>query len=52
MFVHYAEDYTINDEWVYNAADIQAAKIVFAHDLGRRRTANSSPAILVDLFGL
>ena len=37
VFVHYAEDYTINDEWVYNAADIQAAKIVFAHDLGAKK---------------
>ncbi len=37
VFVRYAENYPFADEWVYNAADIESAKVVFAHDLGDRK---------------
>jgi hypothetical protein len=33
VFVQYSPDYSIHDEWVYNRADLQQAKVVFAHDL-------------------
>lgn len=34
VFVRYSADYSIGDEWVYNAADMQSAPVLFAHDLG------------------
>ncbi|MGA7410462.1 MAG: hypothetical protein WBW33_08245, partial [Bryobacteraceae bacterium] len=37
VFVHYSPDYSIHDEWVYNQADLQEAKVVFAHDLSTER---------------
>ena len=36
LFVRYANNYTVHDEWVYNLADLKAARILFAHDLGPR----------------
>lgn len=36
VFVHYSSDYTVHDEWVYNLADLNGAKVLFAHDLGQR----------------
>ncbi|HET7442641.1 MAG TPA: hypothetical protein VFJ47_15165 [Terriglobales bacterium] len=35
VIVHYSENHPSNVEWVYNAASIDAAKIVWAHDMGR-----------------
>ncbi len=37
VFVQYSADYSIHDEWVYNRADLQQAKVVFAHDLSNER---------------
>jgi len=37
VFVQYSPDYSIHDEWVYNQADLQQAKVVFAHDLSTER---------------
>jgi hypothetical protein len=34
VFVTYDMNYSVHDEWVYNAADMGSARIVFAHDLG------------------
>jgi hypothetical protein len=36
VFVRYASDYTVHDEWVYNLADLKGSKVLFAHDLGHR----------------
>ena len=35
VFVRYAPDHTIHDEWVYNPADIQNATTILARDMGR-----------------
>ena len=34
IFVHYSPQHIFQDEWVYNAADIDHARIVWARDLG------------------
>ena len=34
VFVHYSPQHIFQDEWVYNAADIDGARIVWARDLG------------------
>jgi hypothetical protein len=34
VFVRYGHDYPLDDEWVYNTADMNLAKVIFAHDLG------------------
>jgi hypothetical protein len=34
IFVHYAADHPFLAEWVENRADLNAAKVVWAHDLG------------------
>jgi hypothetical protein len=39
VFVQYSERHIFQDEWVYNAADIDHARIVFARDLGREDNA-------------
>jgi hypothetical protein len=37
VFVRYDDAYTLNDEWVYNGPDLEAATVLFAHDLGSER---------------
>jgi len=34
VIVRYGPDHGVGDEWVYNAANIDASPIVWAHDLG------------------
>lgn len=33
VFVHYSPGHNIHDEWVYNAADIDRARVVFAQEM-------------------
>jgi hypothetical protein len=35
VIVSYGDDYRIVDDWVYNAADIDASRIVWARDMGQ-----------------
>ena len=43
VIVHFSPDDDIaGPGWVYNRADLNSAKVVWAHDMGRRRTRNSS----------
>jgi hypothetical protein len=37
VIVHYSAEHSAHDEWVYNRADIDAADIVWAQDMGRER---------------
>jgi hypothetical protein len=39
VFVRYSSRHIFQDEWVYNAADIDAARIVWARDLGAEENA-------------
>jgi len=34
LVVHYSKDHKFYDEWVYNGADIDGSKVVWARDLG------------------
>lgn len=40
VFVHYEPRHVFQQEWVWNAANIDAARIVFARDLGSREDAS------------
>lgn len=39
IFVRYAPTHPYTDEWVYNLADVDAAPVVWAHDLGPEANA-------------
>jgi hypothetical protein len=39
VFVHYLPQHIFQDEWVYNEADIDAARIIWARDLGEAENA-------------
>jgi hypothetical protein len=39
VFVHYAPQHMFQEEWVWNAADIDGARIVWARDLGPEENA-------------
>jgi len=45
VFVSYDEKYSVHDEWVYNAADMDSAPIIFAHNLGDEKNAR-----LIELY--
>ncbi len=34
VFIHYDDEHPLNQDWVYNAADFDAARLIFANDLG------------------
>jgi len=34
IFVTYSSDHDVNQEWVYNRADIDASRVVWARDMG------------------
>lgn len=38
VFVHYSSDHGLS-EWIHNAADIDASRVVFVHDLGAAKNA-------------
>jgi hypothetical protein len=40
VFVKYSERHIYQDEWVWNGADIDGQRVVFARDLGRDEDAN------------
>jgi len=33
VFVRYGPDHNVHGEWVYNGADLEGTKVLFAHDL-------------------
>ncbi len=39
IMVRYSEDHNIHDEWVYNGADIDGSKVIWARDLGEEQNA-------------
>jgi hypothetical protein len=39
VFVHYSPQHIFQDEWVYNEAEIDAARIIWARDLGEAENA-------------
>lgn len=37
VFVHYSENHDFHKSWIYNAADVDQSKVVWARDLGEAR---------------
>ena len=48
IIVHYGKDHDVHNEWVYNAANIDRSRIVWARDMGEEANKGAKAAISRD----